>query len=116
MRISDWSSDVCSSDLSTPGVLDWPVFIARRQQYISNIHASYRKRFDELGITLIAERGELLGNGRVRAGGQELSAAHVLIATGGHASRPDIPGNEPGIDSNGFFDRWAVPRKGAVGG
>src|SRR3546814_11041471 len=34
---------------STPGVLDWPVFIARRQQYISNIHASYRKRFAELG-------------------------------------------------------------------
>src|SRR3546814_5203199 len=91
MRISDWSSDVCSSDL-----------------------ASYRKRFDELGITLIAERGELLGNGRVRAGGQELSAAHVLIATGGHARRPDITGNEHGIDSNGFFDLCAAPRKVAV--
>lgn len=97
-----------------PGVLDWPAFIARRQQYISNIHASYRKRFDELGITLISERGELLGNGRVRAGRQELSAAHVLIATGGHARRPDISGNEHGIDSDGFFDLRAAPRKVAV--
>src|SRR3546814_13667182 len=58
MRISDWSSDVCSSDL--------------------------------------------------------LSAAHVLIATGGHARRPDITGNEHGIDSNGFFDLCAAPRKVAV--
>jgi len=94
--------------------LDWPAFIARRQQYISNIHASYRKRFDELGISVIAERGELLGNGRVHAGTQDLSATHVLIATGGHARRPDITGNEHDIDSDGFFGLRAAPRKVAV--
>jgi len=99
-----------------PGALDWPAFVARRQHYIANIHASYRKRFDELGITLIAERGHLLGNGRVRAGAQQLSAAHLLIATGGHAHRPDIDGHEHGIDSDGFFDLRAAPRKVAVVG
>lgn len=97
-----------------PGALDWPAFIARRQNYISNIHTSYRKRFDELGIRVIAERGELLGGGRVRTGTQEISAAHVLVATGGHARRPDIAGNEHGIDSDGFFELRAAPRKVAV--
>src|SRR3546814_5551746 len=28
MRISDWSSDVCSSDLIVPGILNWAVFDA----------------------------------------------------------------------------------------
>src|SRR3546814_15628694 len=86
---------------STPGVLDWPVFIARRQQYISNIHASYRKRFDELGITLIAERGEFLGNGRVRAGGQGLTEANVLIAPGGHARRHDLTARKRSVEGKG---------------
>src|SRR3546814_15641502 len=30
MRISDWSSDVCSSDLKAPGI-DWPAFFAAAQ-------------------------------------------------------------------------------------
>jgi len=35
---------------SRPGALHWPTFIERRSGYIDNIHASYRRRFDELGI------------------------------------------------------------------
>ena len=34
----------------TPGALDWDAFVARRSSYIANIHASYRRRFAELGI------------------------------------------------------------------
>src|SRR5688500_16729761 len=30
--------------------LDWPVFVAHRQRYIENIHASYRHRLDAAGI------------------------------------------------------------------
>src|SRR3546814_2922184 len=37
MRISDWSSDVCSSDLSSPGI-DRPLTMAR--QYRKNIGRS----------------------------------------------------------------------------
>ena len=40
-----------------PGALRWPDFVARRSAYIDNIHASYRKRFDELGIELIDGHG-----------------------------------------------------------
>src|SRR6188508_2716479 len=44
---------------SRPGELHWPTFIERRAAYIDNIHASYRKRFDESGIDMVAGRGRL---------------------------------------------------------
>lgn len=35
--------------------------------------------------------------------GETITADHILIATGGRPSHPDIPGVEYGIDSDGFF-------------
>lgn len=97
-----------------PGRLDWPAFVARREAYIRNIHASYRRRFSELGIDLIAERGHLLGNGRVACNSHELRAPRILIATGSRSERLPIAGGDLGIDSDGFFALDVAPRKVAV--
>jgi len=99
---------------STPGALDWSAFIERRERYIRNIHASYCQRFEGLGVTLIPERGRLLGDGRVAADTRTLVAGNILLATGGRAERLAIPGGELGIDSNGFFGLRAAPRRVAV--
>ena len=99
---------------STPGALDWPAYIARREQYIRNIHASYRQRFEALNITVIPERGQLLAAGRVATATRELAADNILIATGARAERLAIEGGQLGIDSNGFFALRAAPRKVAV--
>jgi glutathione reductase (NADPH) len=101
---------------AAPGALDWETFVTRRHSYIANIHASYRRRFADLGIRLICEGGRLLGGGRVAAGERVLGAAHVLVATGARPQRPAIPGAELGIDSNGFFALRACPRRVAVVG
>ena len=98
--------------------LDWPTFIAHRQRYIHNIHASYRRRLEESGIALLPVRGTLLDAGRVRCSdGVTLRAAQILIATGGHALKPDIPGAELGGTSDDFF-QWTQPpqRVAIIGG
>ena len=99
---------------STPGSLDWPNFVARRQAYIDGIHNSYRTRFNELGIEWLPERATLLGHGAVQAGDRVLHGRTILIATGGRSERIDIPGGDLGIDSDGFFDLRSAPRKVAV--
>lgn len=99
-----------------PGELDWPAFVARRSAYIDGIHASYRRRFDELGIELVEGRGRFVAPRRIAVGTRELDAAHVLIATGAHSRRETMPGGELGIDSNGFFDLRACPRRVAIVG
>ncbi|WP_291188062.1 glutathione-disulfide reductase [Dokdonella sp.] len=99
-----------------PAALDWSEFVSRRQRYIGGIHASYRQRFAELGIELVAARGHFVAPNRVAAGEDEFVAPHVLVATGARPVRPYVPGAELGIDSNGFFDLRAVPRRVAIVG
>lgn len=101
---------------SHAGHLSWPTFLARRDQYIRNIHLSYSKRFEELGIELIPEHGRLLGAGAVRTAARQLQGDRILIATGGHGRRLSIPGGDLGIDSDGFFDLRAAPSRVAIVG
>ncbi|MFI4970894.1 MAG: glutathione-disulfide reductase [Lysobacterales bacterium] len=100
----------------TPGALDWEAFVARRSSYIANIHVSYRRRFADLGISLICARGRLLAPNRVAAGAHELVTAHVLLATGARPQRLAFAGGDLGIDSDGFFALRAGPRRVAVVG
>ena len=99
-----------------PGALRWPDFVARRSAYIDNIHASYRKRFDELRIELVDGYGRFAAPRRIAVGARELDAEHVLVATGAHSRRETVPGGELGIDSNGFFELRACPRRVAIVG
>lgn len=73
------------------------------------------KRLDESGIVLMPCRGRLLdAHTVVNADGVALSAKHLLIATGGHPVRPDIPGAELGKVSDDFFNLCAAPPRVAI--
>lgn len=97
--------------------LDWPVFIAHRQRYIENIHGSYRRRIAAAGIVLLPQRGRLVARDTVECDdGVSLQAGRILIATGGHPWRPDIPGAELGIVSDGFFNLGSAPERVAIVG
>jgi glutathione reductase (NADPH) len=101
-----------------PAALDWPAFIAHRQRYIENIHASYRHRLDAAGIALLPQRARFTGRHAVECDdGVRLEAPHILVATGGHPVKPPIPGAELGGTSDDFF-QWtaAPPRVALVGG
>jgi glutathione reductase (NADPH) len=101
----------------TPGPLDWEAFVARRERYITNIHGSYRRRFDELGITLVPARATLTdARTAVTDDGRVFTAPRILLATGAHPRRPDVPGQTLGMDSDGFFALRACPRHVAIVG
>jgi glutathione reductase (NADPH) len=101
---------------AAPGALDWDAFVARRTSYIANIHASYRRRFADLGIELVCARGRFVAPRRIAAGEHLLDGRHVLVATGARPMRPAIPGGDLGIDSDGFFALKACPRRVAIVG
>ena len=101
---------------TTQGELDWIEFIRRREHYIENIHVSYRKRFKEFGIELIAGYGRFTSQRNIAVGGREITAKHIVIATGSRPNRLMIPGGELGIDSDGFFALRASPKRVAIVG
>src|SRR3546814_5988401 len=44
MRISDWSSDVCSSDLPGPDPIDWLRVLPPRLQLLRRMHENFCRR------------------------------------------------------------------------
>ncbi|MBB1059804.1 glutathione-disulfide reductase [Marilutibacter spongiae] len=103
---------------ATACALDWPTFVTHRERYIHNIHESYRRRLDAAAIVHVPRRVRLVDPRTVECDdGVSVSAERILIATGGHALRPDIPGADLAAVSDDFFDwRQAPERVAVVGG
>ncbi|MBW7885298.1 MAG: glutathione-disulfide reductase, partial [Caldilineaceae bacterium] len=95
---------------------DWATLVRNRGAYIERIHGSYEMGLAKNKVDVIAGRARFLDAGTVEVNGERLTAEHILIATGCCPSRPDIPGTEYGIDSNGFFALPEMPRRTAVVG
>jgi glutathione reductase (NADPH) len=95
---------------------DWATLVRNRDAYIDRIHASYESGLERNKVDLIVGFARFVDSRTVDVGGERITADHILIATGGRPTRPDIPGAEHGIDSDGFFALTAMPRRTAVVG
>ncbi len=93
---------------------DFATLKANRQAYIDRIHGSYERGFDSNGVERVHEYARFVDPHTVEVAGERYTAPHILIATGGHALYPNIPGSEYGITSDGFFELDEVPKRTAV--
>ena len=93
---------------------DFATLKANRQAYIDRIHGSYERGFDSNGVERVYEYARFVAPHTVEVAGERYTAPHILIATGGHALYPNIPGSEYGITSDGFFELDEVPKRTAV--
>lgn len=93
--------------------------IQSRQAYIERIHRSYRMVFERNGVELIQGFARFIDKNTVEVAyddgtTEQISADHIVIATGGQTVRPDIIGQELGIDSDGFFALDEMPKRVAI--
>jgi glutathione reductase (NADPH) len=96
---------------------DWPAFRARKDAEIARLEAIYRANLGRAGVEIFDARATLADAHGVRlADGREVSARHILIATGGVPFRPDVPGAELAISSNEIFDLPHLPGRALIVG
>ncbi|MCF1428273.1 MAG: glutathione-disulfide reductase [Shewanella sp.] len=95
---------------------NWQTLIASRSAYINRIHGAYERGLDNNKVTVVNGYGRFVDNHTIEVNGEQYTAEHILIATGGRPSIPDIPGAEYGIDSDRFFELTEQPRRMAVVG
>ncbi len=101
----------------TQGTFRWPDFRDRLAAELDRLEAAYRANLEKAGVTIHDARAVLEDAHTVRlASGQRFTAAHILIATGGHPVRPVIPGAELGITSNEMFEMDTLPKRALVVG
>lgn len=95
---------------------DWGKLKERRDAYVHRLNGVHRDSLERAGVTLVEGRARFTGASSVQVGGEEITADHIVIATGGYPVVPDIPGANQGITSDGFFDLQQRPARVAIVG
>ena len=90
---------------------DWPTLIANKDGEIERLEGIYRRNVESAGGKIFDTRATLADAHTVvlAAGGRKVTAKTILIATGGHPMKPDIPGVEHAITSNEAFHLEELP-------
>ena len=85
--------------------IDFPAVMDHVDSVIAAIapHDS-QERFEGFGVTVIRERGMLTGPRTVKAGDYEITAKHIILATGSSPFVPPIPG----IDQVDYFTNETI--------
>jgi glutathione reductase (NADPH) len=100
----------------TVNKFDWQTLVNSREAYIKRIHGSYDNVLAKNDITVINGFASFVDKNTLEIDGKQYTADHILIATGGRPTVPNIPGAELGITSDGFFELTAQPKRVVVVG
>jgi len=92
------------------GGFDWTQFCTHLNAELDRLEGVYRSLLKTAGVETFDARARLADAHTVELStGQRFTARHILIATGGHPVRPDLPNAELGITSNDIFHLDALP-------
>ncbi len=95
---------------------DWATLKTRRDAYIARLNDIYDNMLEKAGVEVVRGFARFVDARTVEVDGERYTAPHIAISTGGLPLRPDLPGAELGIDSDGFFALETQPRRVAVVG
>ncbi len=96
----------------TAGAFDWPKFQGHLHTELARLEQVYRNLLGGSKVQIYDARARLKDPHTVTLStGEEITAKHILIATGGRPVRPDIPNAHLGIVSDDIFDLKELPKK-----
>lgn len=95
---------------------DWAQLRANRAQEITRLNNVYRQLLDGAGVQLLRGWAQLVDAHTVQMGDKNITARHILVATGGRPSVPEFPGRELVLTSDDMFDLDPFPKRLAVVG
>lgn len=90
---------------------DWSIIKRSRDSYIERLNGIYRRNLDQSGVDIVSGLARFINDRTIEVNGSTFSGRHILIATGGKPSVPDVAGAALGITSDGFFELDHQPRK-----
>ena len=90
---------------------DWPTLVANKDREIERLNGIYRGLIEGAGARLFDARATITGPHTLSVDGSTVSARHILVATGGEPSLPDIPGIEHAIRSDDVFYLDRLPER-----
>ncbi len=95
---------------------DWQALKTARDAYIHRINDWYVTYLADSDVDLIRGHARFVDARTLAVNQEHYSANHIVIATGGRPSIPDLPGAELGITSDDFFALDACPQRVVIVG
>ena len=96
----------------TAGAFDWPKFQSHLHTELARLEQVYRNLLNGSNVEIFDARAQLKDAHTVTlSSGEEKTAKHILVATGGRPVRPDLPNAHLGIVSDDIFDLEELPKK-----
>ena len=90
--------------------LDWSKMITSVNSEVTRLNGIYQKMLDNSKVELFPHYAKLLDSHTLEVGDKKITADKILIAVGGHPIKPDIPGIEHAIVSDGMFTLPEQPK------
>ena len=123
-KLFSYAADVASEVADARGFgwsvegarFDWKTLLANKDREIARLNSVYARVLQGAGVEVIAGRARVVDPHTVAVGDRILTAAHLLIATGGRAVKPDLPGADLGITSDQAFHLDTLPRRAIIVG
>ncbi len=95
---------------------DWPTLRAATLAETRRLSGIYASLLKNAGCTVFDAHARFVDPHTLDVGGQRVTAANIVIATGGRPERPGIAGDELGLISDDLFTLETFPRRVAVMG
>jgi glutathione reductase (NADPH) len=95
---------------------DWPVLKRKRDAYVLRLNGIYERNLATKGVAYVRGAARFVDKSTIEVNGVRMTARHLVIATGGKAVVPSLPGAELGITSDGFFELEHKPKRVAIVG
>jgi glutathione reductase (NADPH) len=102
--------------VAEPVTFDWNLLKINKDIEINRLNDIYKNILNSSGVDIIEGRAVITGPNQLQVAGREITAQHILIATGGRPSFPPIPGTELALDSDDFFELTKQPKTVVVVG
>lgn len=103
-----WTVEKKSFDLAT--------LAAARDAEVTRLNGIYDRLLAGVGAKRFNAHAKFVDPNTLDVGGEKVTAEKIVIATGGHAVKPSIPGAELGIVSDDVFKLKEVPKRFVVVG
>ncbi|OYY75464.1 MAG: glutathione-disulfide reductase [Gammaproteobacteria bacterium 28-57-27] len=92
----------------------WKTLVDARRARVKGIGDWWAGYAVEQGITLVKGYGRFVNANTVEVDGEQYTAPHIVVSTGGRPFVPPVPGADLGITSDGFFALDEQPKRVAI--
>ena len=110
-EVVSWHRRMRGYGVAGDATIDWPALIRFKRSFTDPVPAAREARFRQEGIEMLHGEARFVAEDRIAIGERELTARHVVIATGASPRPLGIPGEAHVITSTEFMELDELPRR-----